>query len=827
MLIGFSTGSLALSDFRLGLQMVDGQPATAIELSALRERELIPLIRSLDSLHLDQFSYIALHAPSKLKEMSEGELVEALREVAARQWPIVVHPDVITNFDAWRQLEKWLCIENMDKRKPTGRTAQELQRLFSELPSATLCFDIGHAHQIDPTMCEADTILRRFGDRLQQIHLSFVNTASAHEPLNHESIVAFRRVAHLLPSDTPIILETPVRGDQIEMELEKVRFLLSKMRPSEIAVDWRETLKSVLVQFEGVASQSSGVNHLFVEVVDGERHKLSGPTWFAPFSRNVRIVDGKPQYGPWDCCVSGGLPGINPGFREPKQDERFSDDSDGVIRDRSGVVRAVAVPMKLRQGYYCGRPSEEVARFKSLANAAAIALAGSTELHKHVFSSDLTDIFRKRRGGVRYIFGEVPNAPDRFIAHGWASGVLQFESGVLIDVPISESSPDASHWLLLLHRLGWRRVQGSGLRATRAAWDANVEVELESLLQDWSHYPDDYSKRFANMSKESFYSVLGTKEAPLDVHLASVFAIKLLLAHTSPITSTPPLQQEPLTNNYSREQWKLLPLPSLRTVDRDEAKEVSQPTVGVLVATEVERDAVLKKLRPPRNKRAVLQAYSGKNTCFVGRLGVIDVVLCMSAVGSVGRDSSTIVTNELIQYWQVAGVIMAGIAFGKDATKQQIGNVLVSDRIICYESERLGVTSREDRGSQPMAGPLLLNRFRNALGWIFKSPSGQQCGFQIGPILSGEKLVDNPDVKQKLFKRYPTAIGGEMEGAGVAAAAERNRCEWIVVKAICDWGDGTKTKLHQEFAAASSVDLVEHVLNQPGALGPLTKRIDS
>lgn len=62
-----------------------------------------------------------------------------------------------------------------------------------------------------------------------------------------------------------------------------------------------------------------------------------------------------------------------------------------------------------------------------------------------------------------------------------------------------------------------------------------------------------------------------------------------------------------------------------------------------------------------------------------------------------------------------------------------------------------------------------------------------------------------------------------MEGAGIAAATERKKrhCEWIVVKAICDWGDGTKTKHHQEFAAAASVDLVEHVLNQVGALDSL------
>src|SRR5207245_2305629 len=98
------------------------------------------------------------------------------------------------------------------------------------------------------------------------------------------------------------------------------------------------------------------------------------------------------------------------------------------------------------------------------------------------------------------------------------------------------------HWLLLLHRLGWRHVQGSGLRATRAAWDKNVEVELETLVRERSRYSGAISERFAKVSKDSFYSVLGTKEAPLDVYLASVFAIQLLLAHTSPITSVPALQ---------------------------------------------------------------------------------------------------------------------------------------------------------------------------------------------------------------------------------------------------------------------------------------------
>lgn len=80
----------------------------------------------------------------------------------------------------------------------------------------------------------------------------------------------------------------------------------------------------------------------------------------------------------------------------------------------------------------------------------------------------------------------------------------------------------------------------------------------------------------------------------------------------------------------------------------------------------------------------------------------------------------------------------------------------------------------------------LFNRFRNVIGWNFTAPGSRQCGFLAGRILSGEKLVDNPEFKQTLFERFPAAIGREMKGAGVAAAAERKRREWIVVEPICD-----------------------------------------
>jgi len=72
--LGFSTGALALSDFRRALQVLREQPVQAVELSAIRENELVPLLHSLEDLDLSQFSYFSIHAPSSFSREAEGEI---------------------------------------------------------------------------------------------------------------------------------------------------------------------------------------------------------------------------------------------------------------------------------------------------------------------------------------------------------------------------------------------------------------------------------------------------------------------------------------------------------------------------------------------------------------------------------------------------------------------------------------------------------------------------------------------------------------------------------------------------------------------------------
>lgn len=226
--IGFSTGALALSNFRLALSMLKGKGTDVVELSALREHELVPLVDALPTLDLGDFNHISVHVPSSMNPGFEKTAVAKLEEVVGRGWFIIVHPDVIENYAEWKRFGNLVCIENMDKRKPTGQTARQLQKVFDQLPEASLCLDLGHARQVDPTMTEAFLILRCFANRLRQLHVSEVSSDSRHGELSLEACIAFKRVADAIPGDVPAVIESRVPRPDIDREIKIVRQILGR-----------------------------------------------------------------------------------------------------------------------------------------------------------------------------------------------------------------------------------------------------------------------------------------------------------------------------------------------------------------------------------------------------------------------------------------------------------------------------------------------------------------------------------------------------------------------------------------------------------------------
>ena len=243
MIKGYSTGALAKEDFQYAIHLLEKSSSNAIELSALREDEVEDLTNFVEDLDLTRFRYVSFHAPSKLSRNSEEELIEMLEPIVQKGWPVIVHPDIIINYTNWIKFGNCLCIENMDKRKKIGRTANDLDEIFYKLPDASFCFDIAHARQVDPTMTEACHMLTKFKGKLKEIHISSVNTQSKHEPLTLESLLSFKKLAGFVPDNIPIILESPITPDQIEHEMDLATSILFK---ENIGQPSYQKLKAVL-----------------------------------------------------------------------------------------------------------------------------------------------------------------------------------------------------------------------------------------------------------------------------------------------------------------------------------------------------------------------------------------------------------------------------------------------------------------------------------------------------------------------------------------------------------------------------------------------------
>ncbi|WP_343246851.1 hypothetical protein [Diplocloster hominis] len=216
----------------------------------------------------------------------------------------------------------------------------------------------------------------------------------------------------------------------------------------------------------------------------------------------------------------------------------------------------------------------------------------------------------------------------------------------------------------------------------------------------------------------------------------------------------------------------------------------------------------------------------------IGKYGHYDIVhFELTDQGSVGSDASQLAIVSAINSFHPDAVILVGIAFGKefrDSPKgQKIGDVLISEKVADYESGKMKEGKVLSDGFVAESGRQLLSAFKYyAKTWKFDI-NGRKANYEFGIILSGDKVVDDRNFKEKLIERYPRAIGGEMEGRGAyGACRNRNIHEWIIVKAICDWADGTKSEnknQNQMIAAESAVSFLNHIFTSPEAFEKIPK----
>ena len=157
--------------------------------------------------------------------------------------------------------------------------------------------------------------------------------------------------------------------------------------------------------------------------------------------------------------------------------------------------------------------------------------------------------------------------------------------------------------------------------------------------------------------------------------------------------------------------------------------------------------------------------------------------------GSFTQGGSQEILEKVLSLFTPNLVLSIGVAFGIDPKNQQIGNVLVSKRVLPY-----------DNGTKRKDDSIVINnpQFVEIDAWLkcrfqYCQPFLHQKGVLYGDIVTGGSVISDPAVKDRIltaFQKIPNAniIGGEMEGAGVFKSCKNFGVSCVIVKGICDWG---------------------------------------
>lgn len=213
MLVGFSTGFMYKEINPVSMRALNvckGVSQEAIELNCVKglsdNGEVITNISSDD---LKGFKYVSLHAPTvKIRyknDTSTHKLLSKLSEIC-RVLPIklvVFHPDVVDCWEIFSEYQIPYAFENLDIRKCFGQTVDEMETVFQRL-DCKFVLDLNHCFTIDPTMQIAEKMIKKFGDRLSEIHLSGYTSY-------HDLLYKTRQIEIMNPLkgiNVPIILES-------------------------------------------------------------------------------------------------------------------------------------------------------------------------------------------------------------------------------------------------------------------------------------------------------------------------------------------------------------------------------------------------------------------------------------------------------------------------------------------------------------------------------------------------------------------------------------------------------------------------------------------
>jgi nucleoside phosphorylase len=234
--------------------------------------------------------------------------------------------------------------------------------------------------------------------------------------------------------------------------------------------------------------------------------------------------------------------------------------------------------------------------------------------------------------------------------------------------------------------------------------------------------------------------------------------------------------------------------------------------VLILVVTEGERDAVLDSAQARTGQPPVID-QAGRRTLYrLGRVEGTEVLLMQAVEQGIQTAAGMMMTAKYgIEQNHPDYVILTGICYGlRPDEGQRPGHVIVARRVHNIDPRKITDNAERPvirRGVHVGCSTLLLDRFQAA------QRTWKASDVHVGLMLTSSAVVNSKDEVDRLRVEFEDALGGEMEAAGVyEAASEEDKPDWIMVKAICDWGYG-KNDDCQPLAARNAANFVMHVIS--------------
>jgi|GEM_PF-6910053 len=261
---------------------------------------------------------------------------------------------------------------------------------------------------------------------------------------------------------------------------------------------------------------------------------------------------------------------------------------------------------------------------------------------------------------------------------------------------------------------------------------------------------------------------------------------------------------------------------AFKSISYQEAKIIN-PSFLFIVHNNTEYDIMLDSLAPPPDYDKIAKVVVECQPYYIGNFGAQTIVVVKSSdMGSTKPFASTTTTINAITHWQPLFVLMVGVAASMEKkNKAKIGDVIVARESIDYQSAKYTDEGPISRAHHYYSGKIY-KMFDNIRSEEFNAALDNDTNeykIKKGAVLSGGILLDSKTLKKELRDLNLEVVGLEMEFMGVASACiDAGINQLIMVKGICDFGDGTKKYnkgANQKKAMQNAIKLCKIVFDDP------------